>query len=167
MTPYLFHLRCVEPGLALLPKYMDRPEARVMLVAIAGQESDWTYRKQLGQGTALGYLQFERIGLQGVMQKEPNYSRALLDTNDIPIQLAFAALQYHDPVACAFGRLLLLTDPAPLPAIGEEQVAWEYYLRLWRPGKPRPDVWPGNYRMALRTVMQAPAPAPAEGVPQV
>jgi len=169
MTPLLFLERCVEPGLALLPGYMTRDEARVMLVAIAGQETNWAARKQLGQGTALSYLQFERIGVAEVMQKLPHLARQGLDTNDIPVASAFAALQYHDPVACAFGRLLLWSDPDPLPAIGEQDAAWEYYLRLWKPGKRRPADWPGNYQKAVGVVKPAPAspPAPVAAAPSI
>ncbi len=44
------------------------------------------------------------------------------------------ALDLHE--TGVFARLLLWTDAKPLPAIGDEQGAWDYYLRNWRPGKP-------------------------------
>ncbi len=27
--------------------------------------------------------------------------------------------------------------------------AWAYYLKLWRPGKPKPDTWPEHWQTAL------------------
>lgn len=47
----------------------------------------------------------------------------------------FATIE-GDELAAAFVRLLLLTDPQPLPAAApaSEQAAFEYYLRNWRPG---------------------------------
>ena len=41
------------------------------------------------------------------------------------------------------------TDPAPLPRLGHQQTAWDYYLRNWRPGKPHPEFWPRHYTNAL------------------
>ena len=36
----------IDPALALLPAPMDSPAARVMLLAICGQETGWTERVQ-------------------------------------------------------------------------------------------------------------------------
>jgi hypothetical protein len=46
----------------------------------------------------------------------------------------YAALATDDLLACGFARLLLLTDPSPLPLPGDVDGAWDYYLRNWRPG---------------------------------
>ena len=46
------------------------------------------------------------------------------------------AIEGHDRLATAFARLLLWTDPHPIPT--EERAAWDCYLRLWQPGKPCP-----------------------------
>jgi hypothetical protein len=62
------------------------------------------------------------------------------------------ALAWNGPLAAAFARWLLYTDPAPLPKIGAENGAWNYYLRNWRPGKPHPETWPANYKLAVDTV---------------
>ena len=72
-----------------------------------------------------------------------------------------------DEMACAFARLLLLTDAAPLPApvAASEDEAWAYYLRNWRPGKPHRATWGGFWQQAVTLVTSgasaAPAPAPA------
>ncbi len=55
-------------------------------------------------------------------------------------------------LACAFARLLLFTDPRPLPALGNPQAAWDYYVRNWRPGKPHRDTWDALYAKALATI---------------
>ena len=46
-------------------------------------------------------------------------------------------------------RLLLLTDPKPLPVIGDTDGSWEYYLRNWRPGKPHRHTWDDLYGKAF------------------
>jgi hypothetical protein len=43
----------------------------------------------------------------------------------------------HDALATVFARLLLYTDPHPLPALNcAPDLAWDYYFRNWRPGRP-------------------------------
>lgn len=37
-------------------------------------------------------------------------------------------------LAAGLARLLLYTDPARLPGLGDEEGAWQLYLRTWRPG---------------------------------
>ena len=49
--------------------------------------------------------------------------------------LSIEALACHDALSGAFARLLLRTVPAPLPSLSNRDGAWEYYLRLWRPGE--------------------------------
>jgi len=131
---------------------MDTNEARVMLMAIPGQESNWDARAQHG-GPALSYYQFEKIGVDGVLEAVPDWSRAVLAANDIPVAEAHAAIQYHDPVATAFARLLLWSDPAPLPFVGDQAGAWDYYLRCWRPGKPDETRWPHCYQTAMEIIL--------------
>lgn len=45
-----------------------------------------------------------------------------------------------------FARLVLLTDPAPIPV--SEGCAWDCYSRLWRPGKPHRAVWGTHWAAA-------------------
>ena len=40
------------------------------------------------------------------------------------------------------------TDPKRLPAVDDVDGAWGLYLRTWRPGKPKPDTWPGFHTQA-------------------
>jgi hypothetical protein len=137
--------------------------AKVMLYAIGLQESKLSHRYQViaggGKGPARGLWQFEKGGgVKGVLgHKNSAGIAAIIAAERIgstdPAQI-WEALEYDDILACVFARLLLWTDPKPLPGAGPaaEQDAWAYYLRNWRPGKPHPEVWPGNWKAALEVI---------------
>jgi len=58
-----------------------------------------------------------------------------LDYSDCTPAELHAAMELDGVLACAMGRLLLYTDPHPLPARGQSApVSWAYYWRNWRPG---------------------------------
>jgi hypothetical protein len=58
----------------------------------------------------------------------------------------WAALEKNDLLALVFARLLLYSDPAAMPAVGDYDEAWKLYaVRTWRPGKPHRDSWNGYY----------------------
>lgn len=159
MTAELFHTTILAPSIAWCVSvpgwnvpFDDRAELE--LETIGGQEGEWQYRVQGGGGPAHGFWQFERGGaVHGVINHPATatLARAAMVKSGLCTALteqeAYAALAIPqgDGLACAFARLLLWTDPAPLPAIGDEQGAWAYYLRNWRPGKPGPARWPANY----------------------
>jgi hypothetical protein len=151
LSPRLFLLRCIEPGLTLLPGYMVSDAARVMLLSIAGQESNWEKRAQVN-GPAKGYWQFEPAGVEAVLKQTATIAYGLLETSNVPVTDAFAAIQYNDPLACAFARLLLWFDSSPLPAIGSASEAFEYYVGCWKPGKPDKTRWGPAYSTACSTV---------------
>lgn len=141
----------IIPSAALLPSY-DSPKARVMLLAIALQESRFEHRRQIG-GPARGFWQFESGGgVRGVLtHKVSAYDAAKIchargvgsSTKEV-----YERLENDDILACCFARLLLLTDPRPLPVIGDADGSWDYYLRNWRPGKPHRHTWDGLYDQA-------------------
>lgn len=139
-----------------LPARLDSPEARVMLLAIGLQESRFAHRQQIG-GPARGLWQFERGGgIKGVLTHAASKVLAaaycaVAGVSATP-EAAYKAVGENDVLACQFARLLLLTDPRALPALGDEQGAWAYYLRNWRPGKPHPKTWAALYQQALRAV---------------
>lgn len=150
--------RAIEPAYALLPPVMRSKEATLMLLAIGLQESRFEHRRQIG-GPARGFWQFERGGgAAGVLTHPASrpyaqsicIPRLLLSVTDV-----YRALEYDAVLAAAFARLLLWTDPAPLPRLGAEADAWAYYLRNWRPGKPHPETWPEMYQNALSFVLRA------------
>lgn len=147
----------LDEALELLPKKMDTPAARVMLLAIGLQESRFQHRRQIG-GPARGFWQFEQGGgVRGVLRHHA--SSELADKvcyvcNVPPTEGAvYDALDNDDILACCFARLLLWTDPKPLPAVGDEVASWELYLRTWRPGKPHRHSWPGLYLSAASEVL--------------
>lgn len=160
--------KIVYPALAFLPARMGSREAQVLLLAIMGQESGFEYRYQIlkgrpkAKGPARGLPQFELGseakggGVWGVFKHAASAGllrSAALKFNVPPTPVAiWRALEFDDVFACIVARLLLWTDPQPLPAIGNSGAAWEYYLRNWQPGKPHRPRWPKNYDQAVLAV---------------
>ena len=154
-------VQAVHEALRLLPPAMDSKEARLLMYAIGLQESRFTHRAQVidggGKGPARGYWQFERGGgVTGVLRHPASrfWANSVCNARNIPAQPlnVWLALETDDVLAAAFARLLLFTDPARLPAVGEQSESWTYYLRNWRPGKPHPRTWPECYGAALKAV---------------
>ncbi len=146
--PYL----AIEHGLSLLPRKMATDEARLMLYAIGLQESRFKHRKQI-KGPAKGFWQFESAGgVKGVMNHSSSRKHAKAACAALSIEFnqseIHKALEHNDALAAAFARLLLWTDPQPLPCIGEENESWDYYIRNWRPGKPHHHTWNDMYTEA-------------------
>jgi hypothetical protein len=52
-------------------------------------------------------------------------------------------------LAAGVARLLLYTNPAPLPPVGNAEAAWLYYVNTWRPGKPHRKTWDELYALAM------------------
>ena len=168
MPPEIFLANILDPGLAALTEQGGPPvsdAARRFLLAVALQESgpklEARYQNSpaASPGPARGWWQFEQGGgVRGVLTHSASQRLARLMCDACTVVAADAAvwraLEGHDLLASAFGRLLLWTDPQPLPTT--QQGAWDCYMRLWRPGKPKPDVWPGNWRTADQTVMRVP-----------
>lgn len=151
------HRYVLPAALSLLPSEMDSRAAHVMLLAIAGQESGFRYRRQVG-GPARGLWQFERIGVQEVFRHPASARHAttvlshLLYAPSSNSSVIHQALADNDILACAVARLALWRDPHPLPVVGDEDAAWALYERIWRPGKPHRDRWGGHYARAIALV---------------
>jgi hypothetical protein len=129
-------------------------EADQLLLTIAGQESAWQWRYQLKHGgpeadgayPARGWWQFEKMGgVAGVLKHRASRDKCLAlcdycavypDEDDI-----WRAMEGHDILAAGMARLLLWTDPRPLPT--NQKDGWDYYIANWRPGKPHPNKWAG------------------------
>jgi hypothetical protein len=161
-------LAIIDDGLDLLAS-LDGPRrdkrADVLLLAISGQEADWTHRVQRSRrrdgtwfdGPARGLWQFERAGgVAGVLQHRASAqcARALCVARDVTPEsrAVWERLATDDILAAGFARLLLWTDPRPLPAIDDQAGAWRVYIDGWRPGKPHPNRWPACHRAALSAV---------------
>jgi hypothetical protein len=161
MSPEAFHDEVLGPGLGYLQRLapsrrLDTPQAVVLLLAIAAQESGLTARRQIG-GPARGFWQFEQGGgVNGVLTNSATRSSAaiLCSSLSIPVDTVsvYESIAWNDHLATGFARLLLWSDTAPLPNVGEADAGWAMYLRNWRPGRPRPADWPGNYALAMKVV---------------
>lgn len=160
MDPSAFLKTVVDPTLKWLPTIGVRlpinDEARTMPMAIAGQESNWTARRQDG-GPARGRWQFELGGgVAEVIQKCPSQLGLVCAALDIPFdnRVIFEAMAWNDQLACSMARFLLWQDPRPLPT--NEDDGWEYYIRNWRPGAPHRSLWTGVYATSLNLVKANP-----------
>lgn len=150
----------INPALALLPKHMDTPQARVMLLTIGQQESRFEYRRQMGNGPAKGFWQFERGGgVKGAVNHPASRDllRELCAARGVPFdaQSIWDAIEDEDVLAAGLARLLLWTDPEKLPSVNDVDSAWELYMRVWRPGKPHIRTWAGFHRLAREYVAAA------------
>lgn len=146
----------IEPAFKELPPKMTSDAARVYMLAIGLQESQFVHTVQMGGGPAHGYWQFERGGgVKGVLRHaaSKDHAAAALHKRNIPItsQDAWDALAHDQVLAAIFARLLLWTSPKALAL--EENYAWEIYDKdLWRPGRPHPEFWPDNWALAMALV---------------
>jgi hypothetical protein len=173
--------RAVVPALTLLGKHMDSPAARVMLLAIGMQESRFEHRYQvvggrqaaiaalhgeIAKGPARGFWQFEKGGVRGVWRHHASAEslRLLCQARDCPFDPVpiWEQIELDDVLAAGVARLLLYTDPFPLPRPEQSDVAWLYYTRNWRPGKPHPKTWPDCHARAVEEVFPPPAMTPAQ-----
>lgn len=150
----------IEPALSMLPPRMTSDSARLMLIAIAKQESDINARRQFGNGPARSLWQFERGGgVKGVMNHESvrDLTKMLCAAKKVPFDSTaiWSYMEKDDVFAACMARLLLWTDPLPMPSPDHdgEHAAWGLYARVWRPGKPHPEKWPHNWGVALVTVL--------------
>lgn len=161
--------RGLDPAFKLLPASMDSPQARVQILAVGLQETGFRDRCQLlaVKDKKTGHIVLQPVGaaksfwsgevggglVHGVRTHPASRDLALavytarqVKPRDIDI---WNAIENDDVLAAALARLLIFTDPYSLPALGRSHDAYELYLRLWRPGKPKPDTWPGYYERAL------------------
>lgn len=128
----------IRQGLALLQPQLGTRPARVLLHAINLQENPQRYEQQVG-GPARGDYQFERGGgVKGVMTHAASQgmARDVCAARGVAFdaEAIYRAIGYDPILAAAFARLLLWTDPKPLPLPADEPGAWALYLRTWRPG---------------------------------
>lgn len=150
MTPQEKRL-IIQTGIGILGQKFNSIEASILMAAIAYQESNFEYRKQIG-GPARGLWQFEKGGgVYGVMNHRltKDHANRVCEIRRVnfDLQTVCEQLAHDDVLAAAFARLLLWTDPKSIPTDRDE--CWEYYIRNWRPGKPHPDRWQSSYSQAI------------------
>jgi len=153
----------------MLPARMASREASAMILAICLQESGFRFRRQVARyseghpvyGPARGYAQFEMSGgILGVLRHEATreHIRKVLDalSYDYDILTSYTAIEHNDVLCAAYARLLLWSDPAPLPVYGQDETAWQYYMRTWRPGSRHRATWNENLAVAWHIVGPTP-----------
>lgn len=162
MTPIRLLQTAILPALNELattgiPSNVDA--ARFML-AIALQESGLNYRRQVvsggtEEGPAASFWQFEKGGgCKGVLTHRSVSERMGRICTDYNVKAdpasLWEAMRYQDIVAAAAARLLIYTMPWELPETAPD--GWKQYIEAWRPGKPNPSTWEGNWNIATATV---------------
>ena len=168
MTPELLLKTAIIPALGMLDSKLDTPAARAMLIAIALQETGLRARRQMLEardhwweskpGKGHGFWQFERDGAtRGVMVRHAAASAIVLPVIDALLYPrdpygVHEALIHNDVLACVLARALLYSTPDAMPRPNEPEKGWAIYLKAWRPGKPHPEGWPENYRIAWEAV---------------
>lgn len=153
----------IRPALALLPAKMDTPAAHALQLAIGLQESRLLQRAQKTKdpyvkGPARGLWQEERISVVHVLTHHATQSlaRRVCQARGVPADavLVHARLEFDDVLAAAVARLLLWSDPRPLPPVdADHETAWQCYLRNWRPGKPHRETWDAFHAQAVSQVI--------------
>ncbi|HWL67133.1 MAG TPA: hypothetical protein VNS22_01985 [Geminicoccus sp.] len=182
----------IKPGLEELgdivgsKQQIASREAVVMLTAIGLQESALTHRRQLhdadpGPGVDLQPIQTPGLGAYGLWGFEysgirltlrhakvralRNIIEALTSVGLDPDPDARSAnasrIMADDKAALWLARLYLLTDNQALSLDADEM--WVVYKRVWNPGKPRPEHWPANFKLALDAYPEKPLPLTKRG----
>jgi hypothetical protein len=135
----------IEPALAWLPPKMTSPEARAMVLTIGSQESNFSARFQIlndptKKGPARSFWQGEKGGglVAGTMTHpaSKDLARAACAAHGVAFttQAVWEAIERDDVLAAILARLLLWTEPGPLPRVTDVASAWGLYLHAWRPG---------------------------------
>ncbi len=163
-------LESLKAAYALLPAFLNSTEATLQLLTVRRQEAPNMEQVQGGGGPARGTYQFESAGgVRGVLQhaKAGPMARKFVESLGIPatekaVYDALALAGPADVLDAGMARLFLYTDPQPLPKVGDEEAAAQYYWRTWRPGaytKGTPEKkaalrkkWGKNYAEAMQVL---------------
>lgn len=156
---YFVHKAIIPDAFQLLPGIMRSREANAMLLAIGLQESRFRYRRQLPDGPANGFWQFEpgEKAALGMMLKHEATNKILFpilkQLNYTPNRLTlYEALRHNDVLAAIFARLLLWTVYGEMPKAYDPDKGWMQYLEGWQPGRPHPETWPACFKLAWEVV---------------
>lgn len=150
----------IDPAFALLSAKLGGDRPRVIVLATALQETGLATRVQYAGGPARGLTQYERGGVAALLANSvtAKIAAALCASRGVPATSysVYTALAGDDLLDCGLCRLSYYADPHPLPDLGDVDTAWACYLRVQRPGHPRPEDWPGHYAAALAAVRANP-----------
>lgn len=145
--------KAIDEAFLLLPNEMNSPNSEFMIYAIGFQESDFVHRRQKNNGPAASFWQFERGGgILGVLNhpKTAGFARKVCEARGVfpTTKDVWNAMLTDDVLGAAFARLLLWSDPRPIPHRSQRQKLWDIYNSVWRPGKPHPDKWAESCTLA-------------------
>lgn len=167
MTPETALTTIIRPGLAWLGKPFDSPEAACQLLAQGMHESGYRYRYQrdsLGRELptlARGYWQFELDGVRAATTHRANGwiggKLADLGYGGADDRALHHAVAHSELLMLLLARAMLWWVPEALPAIGDRDGAYAYYLRAWNPGARRKDAWGRDYARACALFEVVPA----------
>lgn len=144
----------LTPALFFLGAKYDSFEARLFLLTVGQQESRFMYRRQMNNGPATGFWQFERGGgVRGVLNHHSTADTMLEVCEHFSVsstsQAVWEALEENDLLAACVARLLAYTSPQLFPERNDPAGYWEMYLDTWRPGKPHERTWAGFFENSL------------------
>lgn len=160
MSPALFRDLIIVPTLSAMREGRVHDRA-TLLIAIAIQESGLTCRRQTPRGPARSWWQIEPLTAIDTLQRYPSAQRLVseLGYHVRRGENISAILEWCDAGACAIAAGIVRLCPLALPAIplsapivGAKEECWRYYLRAWRPGKPRPERWGEAFGSALKAM---------------
>lgn len=162
MKPITLLQTAIRPALSELETFGIKTgvQAERFLLAIALQESGLRYRRQvvsggIEDGPASSFWQFEKNGgCKGVLSHRLTAApiKAICSAYNVApdAQSLWEAMRYQDIVAACAARLLVYTLPGSLPDNSSQ--GWAQYIDAWRPGKPHPETWAANWKLASETV---------------
>ena len=143
-------------AMALLPAHLTCAESKAMLIAIAMQSSQFSFRRELmGHDRsfwALGAQTHIKVVAEHELTRGPIAAVCDALCYDTSVFSAYMAVEHNDILACAYARLLLSLVPGKLPSRDQPQLGWDQYLAVWRPSHPRPEPWPVHFRRAWDAV---------------
>lgn len=156
--------KAITSAFNALPVKMAGMQARLMLLAINLQEDPQQLRQQVG-GPAKSLWQGEQGGglctgvfMHSATKRDAGNLATLRDVACDPHSI-YLAIEKDDVLAAGLARLLLWSDPKPLPKLGAVREAFDLYVSTWRPGAyhngsegKRQSLWrkwQGNYAKAM------------------
>lgn len=156
LTPALAWCQTV-PGWSI----PDDERATLMLLVIPKPESDYSNIAQIGGGPGRGFYQFGMPTIGLILTNPVSSAMAAMACRTLYVvptsYAAYTHLLLHPYLQVAMARLDLRCDSHALPTFGDEEAAWECYVRVWRPGT----VINGGQRAAEERARWTPAYAEA------